>query len=334
MSTPNILFLIGIPDKRLARIVFDESGNPDLKLEGNCAVDYLKKDPRISGAELTLGGPGNVELELDSRPDLVFNRICSPEGNGRALEMAIRLSETFERDNIPILNHPKRVLLSSRDRAPSVFEGIEGLVVPSVRCFKSPRLKEIIELLDSGEISYPFIIRTVADHNGRNMVRVMEEADLENLDVLPFDGRDYVIVRYVDYSDEHGYFTKYRLLKMGDTFVPRQLIISDRWRVHGEDMENELSQKPQIKEKRNSFRSDPAAIIGKKAMDVLNAVFERLGLDYAGVDFSLLPDGRVLLFEANACMKIVMKNRSEKAAKRNAGIKDGFIEYIYQRARK
>jgi hypothetical protein len=27
-----------------------------------------------------------------------------------------------------------------------------------------------------------------------------------------------------------------------------------------------------------------------------------MDLDYAGVDFSLLPDGRVLLFEANATM--------------------------------
>ena len=30
-----------------------------------------------------------------------------------------------------------------------------------------------------------------------------------------------------------------------------------------------------------------------------------MGLDYAGVDFALAPDGSVLLFEANATMAIV-----------------------------
>jgi glutathione synthase/RimK-type ligase-like ATP-grasp enzyme len=39
-------------------------------------------------------------------------------------------------------------------------------------------------------------------------------------------------------------------------------------------------------------------------MAALEALTHRLGLDYAGVDFALAPDGTVLVFEANAAMTI------------------------------
>ena len=44
--------------------------------------------------------------------------------------------------------------------------------------------------------------------------------------------------------------------------------------------------------------------IGPGAMGALHAIRERLGLDYAGIDFGIGPDGRLLLFEANATMTI------------------------------
>ena len=36
----------------------------------------------------------------------------------------------------------------------------------------------------------------------------------------------------------------------------------------------------------------------------LERLGQRMGLDYAGVDFALAPDGSVLVFEANATMTI------------------------------
>ena len=40
----------------------------------------------------------------------------------------------------------------------------------------------------------------------------------------------------------------------------------------------------------------------KAVMDTLQAVRARTPLDYFGMDFGLMPDGRVVLFEANATM--------------------------------
>jgi glutathione synthase/RimK-type ligase-like ATP-grasp enzyme len=45
-----------------------------------------------------------------------------------------------------------------------------------------------------------------------------------------------------------------------------------------------------------------------------------MGLDYAGVDFSLLPDGRVLLFEANATMLVHPEAADGPLAHKNPAI--------------
>ena len=45
-----------------------------------------------------------------------------------------------------------------------------------------------------------------------------------------------------------------------------------------------------------------------------------MDLDYAGVDFSMLPDGRVLLFEANATMLVHPEDPDGVLAHKNPAI--------------
>jgi hypothetical protein len=52
------------------------------------------------------------------------------------------------------------------------------------------------------------------------------------------------------------------------------------------------------------FLNDMPNVLGMRAMTALERLSERMGLDYAGVDFALARDGSVLVFEANATMTI------------------------------
>lgn len=51
----------------------------------------------------------------------------------------------------------------------------------------------------------------------------------------------------------------------------------------------------------------PEEALGKAAMTALHEIRRRTPLDIYGIDFDLLPDGRVLFFEANAAMHISMR---------------------------
>jgi glutathione synthase/RimK-type ligase-like ATP-grasp enzyme len=55
-------------------------------------------------------------------------------------------------------------------------------------------------------------------------------------------------------------------------------------------------------------------------MRTLAAIGQRLGLDYAGIDFSVLPDGRVLVFEANATMLVHAEADTSPLAYKNAAV--------------
>jgi hypothetical protein len=59
------------------------------------------------------------------------------------------------------------------------------------------------------------------------------------------------------------------------------------------------------------FLEDPASALGTRAMTAITALGRRLDLDFCGVDFSLLPDGRVLIFEANATMLVHLEDSPE-----------------------
>jgi len=50
------------------------------------------------------------------------------------------------------------------------------------------------------------------------------------------------------------------------------------------------------------FLDDARAALGERAWHAVEAIGRRLDLDYGGIDFTLLPDGRVFVFEANATM--------------------------------
>jgi glutathione synthase/RimK-type ligase-like ATP-grasp enzyme len=68
------------------------------------------------------------------------------------------------------------------------------------------------------------------------------------------------------------------------------------------------------------FLEDPAAALGETAMRAIEGVGAAMGLDYAGVDFTLTPDGRALLFEANATMLVHPETADGPLAHKNPAI--------------
>ena len=69
------------------------------------------------------------------------------------------------------------------------------------------------------------------------------------------------------------------------------------------------------------FLADMDAVLGLRAVTGLLEVGRRMDLDYCGIDFSLLPDGRVLLFEANATMLVHPEDENGPLAAKNVHVR-------------
>jgi hypothetical protein len=77
-------------------------------------------------------------------------------------------------------------------------------------------------------------------------------------------------------------------------------------------------------------------VLGSRALDAVAAVGRRLDLDYAGIDFALLGDGKIFVFEANATMLVHRERNNGPLAHKNARVQsivDAFERMLARRAR-
>jgi hypothetical protein len=88
----------------------------------------------------------------------------------------------------------------------------------------------------------------------------------------------------------------------GGRQVFRHLAITDGWIVHVTPGNDYMIDRPDLVEEEVRLMQRPEGDFAEKVHAIVAAIGDRLGLDCFGVDFGFDPDGRMVLFEANAAM--------------------------------
>jgi hypothetical protein len=140
-------------------------------------------------------------------------------------------------------------------------------------------------------------------------------------------------IEYLDARGRDGNARKYRVMMIGGRCYPLHLAISGKWKVHY--FTSDMADKPDHRQEEARFLGDMPAVLGGKVMAALEQIQAALGLDYAGIDFGLGPDGDLLLFEANATMVIAPVAPDERWAYRrtaNTAILEAVAAMIMQKS--
>ncbi|HXZ07549.1 MAG TPA: hypothetical protein VEI25_05790 [Paraburkholderia sp.] len=244
--------------------------------------------------------------------DLVFNAIGDPD---IAAPLEARLARFEAQCARPLLNPPAVVARTHRHRLAGLLDGLVDLeTAPCVRGDGPPASREALAaLLDPHAVTFPLLARPAATHGGEGLDRCDTVEDLEQW-LATHEGA-YYLTAIRDYASADGYYRKYRMIFVDGVPYPYHLAISPHWMVHyfSADMERHAWK---LDEERR-FLQDPRAALGERAMNAVAAIGRRLGLDYGGIDFTLLPDGRVLVFEANATMLAHYERGSGVVAHKN-----------------
>jgi tetratricopeptide (TPR) repeat protein len=253
------------------------------------------------------------ESQMKALPDfdVVFNGIGDADETGRTEANVARFLSTCRR---PVFNPPDKVARTFRHLAPALFAGIDGLVVPAAARLAAGTLAELGlgEAARRAGVTPPLIVRPVGTHGGEG-AQLVTAASIGAVEIAA--GRDHYVTAFHDVSAADGLYRKYRTIFVDRTPYPYHLAIGPRWLVHYET--SGTVQHPERLDEERRFLADPEAALGRRAMDAVRAVGERLDLDFAGADFSLLPDGRVLLFEANATMLVHPEDADGPLAHKN-----------------
>jgi hypothetical protein len=230
---------------------------------------------------------------------LAFNAIGDADAAPEVLASArVLLAAT----RAPVVNPPERVIPTGRAEIARRLAGIEDVVTARTE------LRGRAQLAVPGR-PFPLLVRSPGFHTGEHFTLVEEPADwAAALAALP--GDELYVMQFVDTRDAAGLFRKYRVMSVDGELYPLHLAISPNWKVHYYSAE--MSENAAHRALDRAFLDDMAGVLGARAVAALHRVAATLGLDYAGIDFGIDAQGRVVVFEANATMIVPMPGTDER----------------------
>jgi tetratricopeptide (TPR) repeat protein len=265
---------------------------------GNIPHKYILPDDRFTRLNWFIEYAHEGQAAELPPYDVVFNIIGDPDLS-EATDAAV--DAFLAAGGRAVLNDPAKVARTRRDRIPALLGDIEGVVVPKVARLDAEAIAigGLEACIEATGLSYPLLVRPIGSHGGKGLMLARKPYDLEDFELGAASG--VYVTEYRNFrTEDDDLFRKYRVIFVDRKPFPYHLAIADEWLVHYETAQMPGAPGRQAEERR--FLEDPAAALGEKTWAAVCAIGERLDLDYGGVDFSVLPDGRVLVFEANATM--------------------------------
>jgi hypothetical protein len=223
---------------------------------------------------------------------LIVNAIGDADLCGAALAGA---EQILAHSTAPVINPPALVRPTARADNVRRLAGVPGVIAP--RVMSLPRAN----VAAAGGLGFPLLLRAPGFHTGQHFVYV-EDCDALANAAAGLPGDDVLAIEYLDARGPDGMARKYRVMFVDGVLYPLHLAISADWKVHY--FTAAMATNAGYRDEERRFLDDMPAVLGQCAMAALAGIGAALGLDYAGVDFGLTPDGSVLLFEANATMVV------------------------------
>ena len=200
---------------------------------------------------------------------------------------------------LPIFNHPRAVALTRRDLSAARLEGIDGLVVPRCHRFLAEETDSFQRAFKEGGFRYPVLVRPAASQTGRDLVRIDSPFDWPRVYQTHWYGKPHFMTQYHDTLGPEG-FLKLRAGWFGGQMRIHSIKQSQSWRINHDTGETA----PDAFVLREAELCEKLLAEGRLAA-IMAEIGRRSAMDAIGADLGLLPDGRIVLFEANAAMTMV-----------------------------
>jgi tetratricopeptide (TPR) repeat protein len=249
----------------------------------NTPLDFAIDPSRVRLTRLYLSGAPVRPQELEPF-DVIFNAI----GEAQDAQGAIQLAKTIAlMTKKRVLNDPAQSWKTSRTHLAAALAGVAGCLVPQAQ-------RVTREQLQSCTV-FPSLARPVDAHGGRGLVKLQNATGIADY-LREHNEPEFDITPFIEYRSADGYYRKYRVALVGGVPYPYHLAISPEWMVHY--IGSPTGETPWMQSEEERFLSDPRSVF-PLWNQMFGEIAGAIGLDYFAIDCSLLPDGRVLIFEAD-----------------------------------
>ena len=301
-----VLQLVGIDDSRTITVTYLSQRRERMRFDclGNVELSTLVDPGRFELLPFLCGPVKGEPIRVQC--DVILNVICDPDTNAESLAIARRIVEQLK---VGVVNHPDRVLASARDTVADNLADLDGAIVPRTVRLQPRSVADVAKQVAEAGIDTPFLFRAAGAHGGKGLVLVRSRRDAKDLEQFPFDGRDFYATEFVDYRSPDGLYRKYRTLMIGGYSHAKHMIAADSWNIHARERA-EMAKRPELVAEEEKLLLDG---LPDELRLTFNAVHDRLGLDYFGIDYGLDADGRPILFEVNACVRALAAGATTSA---------------------
>jgi tetratricopeptide (TPR) repeat protein len=224
--------------------------------------------------------------------DLVFTAIAdAPE-----IADAVRRAAGFiARNGKPAINAPYALAATSRDAVAGAFRESQTVMV-------APLVQRTREAIRASHPAFPFLVRPLDSHAGDDLAKIDDAAALDAYLAATPRGDAFYCSHFVDYRNADGFFRKYRIAFVAGVPYPVHMAISPRWMIHYYNAP--MAENAWMRDEEHAFMRDIHSVFDGLRAAALREIAAAIPLDYFGIDCSIAPDGRVLLFEASAAMLV------------------------------
>jgi len=239
--------------------------------------------------------------ELPSHDVLVVG-LSDTEKNRPILKRLESLLAGWDR---PVINLPQYIPNVERNTASELLQDVPGLLMPLTHQVAREHLEEVARgALDltalQNDCRFPIILRPVGSHAGRDLVRVDDAAGIASYLAAVPDGEFY-LSRFIDYSGTDGLFRKYRIVLIAGQPFACHMAVSSHWMIHYVNAGMYVDDQKRAEEA--EFMADFSEF-ARRHRTALDAVFQRCGLDYIGIDCAVSREGELLIFEVDHAMVV------------------------------
>lgn len=261
------------------------------------ATGHFESDHLLAFDDITVStfhilnetNPASI-VEAAQQADIVLNCIADPDVHSVTLRTAAAACRQI---TIPIMNRPARILRHTRDAVAAALVGIDGLVVPNTIRTRTP----------PKHVTLPVITRRCGTQTGQSMELIADVDALKSY--FSKQGGESYLIPFVDFRSGDGFYRKYRVRIVGTDMTHNHLFLGEHWRVHGRSARALAKDHPWMDEEENKFLGGNHPASNATVHRVLLDIHKRVGTQFYGIDYSVLPDGQVLFFEANAAMRSI-----------------------------
>ncbi len=266
---------------------------------------------------------GTVDPKELAETTVIFSTLGDADRDDGQLAAASAFCELLGK---PVLNPPHAIARTSRANASVLFDGVPGLVTPPVQALGPAELAAL-------PIESPVLVRPPGDHGGENThIKLTSEAEKQAY-LASGPAQRLLLTPFHDFRSPDGSWRKYRMIFVDRRPYPFHLAIGEDWLLHYWRAEMGRAAWKLAEEER--FLADWRGVFGPVAAAAVDEIGRRLDLDYAGMDCTLTADGRLLLFEANACVLIHLDESTETSPVKHRyvpPIRDAFTRMLRERA--